>query len=111
MAGKKSKKGCQTLTNAEAEIMHGVWALYPRKGNIGPQGITVREVHNHLYPENQKAVSTVQTVMDHLEKKGLLKTERINRRFKFFTPYREKSFYIESFAGVRSTFTRVLYPL
>jgi len=69
------------LTPAEWEIMQAVWDL------DGP--VSVRDVLEHLYPAGEKAYTTVQTVMNTLEKKKLLsrrKTGLVN----FYTPVRSR---------------------
>ena len=69
------------LTPAEWEIMQAVWELG------GP--VSVRDVLEHLYPSGEKAYTTVQTVMNTLEKKKLLrrrKTGLVN----FYTPVRSR---------------------
>jgi len=69
------------LTTAEWEIMQAVWDL------DGP--VSVRDVLEHLYPAGEKAYTTVQTVMNTLEKKKLLsrrKTGLVN----FYTPVRSR---------------------
>lgn len=65
------------LTEAEWEIMEGVWRLGIR--------ITAQEVHRHLYPDRRKAYSTVQTILGILATKEFLKKEKIGR-INFFTP-------------------------
>ena len=65
------------LTEAEWEIMEGVWRLGRR--------VIAREVHNHLYPKGQKAFSTVQTILNILAAKGFLQKEKIGK-INFFTP-------------------------
>ena len=65
------------LTEVEWEIMEGVWTLGVRT--------TVREVHQHLYPDKRKAYTTVQTIMNILTLKGFLKKEKF-RHINFFTP-------------------------
>jgi predicted transcriptional regulator len=65
------------LTEAEWEIMEGVWRLGRR--------VIAREVHNHLYPKGQKAFSTVQTLLNILAAKGFLQKEKIGK-VNFFTP-------------------------
>ncbi len=65
------------LTEAEWEIMEGVWRLGRR--------VIAREVHNHLYPKGQKAFSTVQTILGILAAKGFLQKEKIGK-INFFTP-------------------------
>ena len=57
----KTKK----LTPVEWEIMEAIWSL-----GGAP---SVREVLEYAFPDGQKAYTTVQTVMNILEKKGLLK--------------------------------------
>ena len=69
------------LTPAEWEIMQAVWDL------DGP--VSVRDVLERLYPRGEKAYTTVQTVMNTLEKKKLLsrrKTGLVN----FYTPVRTR---------------------
>lgn len=62
---KKPKK----LAEAEWEIMDGVWQF--------SKPLTVRELHEHLYPEGQKAYTTVQTIMNILVDKGFLCKKKI----------------------------------
>jgi predicted transcriptional regulator len=69
------------LTAVEWEIMEAVWAL-----GGSP---SVREVLEHAYPRGEKAYTTVQTIMNTLERKGLLsrkKTGLVN----FYTPTRSR---------------------
>ena len=69
------------LTPAEWDVMQAVWDL--------GGGVSVRDVLEHLYPAGEKAYTTVQTVMNVLEKKGLLqrrKTGLVN----FYTPTRSR---------------------
>ena len=61
----KTKK----LAEAEAEIMVCVWDM--------PEAVTVREVHQKLYPEGQKAYTTVQTIMNILYDKKYLSRQKI----------------------------------
>ncbi len=56
------------LTPAEWEIMKVVWALE------GP--VSVRNVLEHAFPNGEKAYTTVQTVMNTLEKKKLLERRK-----------------------------------
>ncbi|MFQ5637948.1 MAG: BlaI/MecI/CopY family transcriptional regulator [bacterium] len=70
---KKTKK----LTEAEWDIMECVWQL--------SRSVTVREVHERLYPQGQKAYTTVQTTMNILADKGFLKKEKIGM-VNFYTP-------------------------
>ena len=56
------------LTPAEWEIMQAVWDL--------DRAVSVREVLEHLFPQGQKAYTTVQTVMNTLERKKLLQRRK-----------------------------------
>ena len=57
------------LTPAEWEIMQAVWTF--------DEAVSVRDVLEHLYPEGEKAYTTVQTVMNHLVKKNLLVRNKV----------------------------------
>ena len=57
------------LTPAEWDVMQTVWDL--------GEAVSVRDVLEHLYPEGQRAYTTVQTVMNILEKKNLLSRKKI----------------------------------
>lgn len=57
------------LTPVEWEIMDAVWAL------DGPA--TVRDVLERAYPDGEKAYTTVQTIMNTLEKKKLLRRRKV----------------------------------
>ncbi len=69
------------LTPAEWEIMEAVWDL-----DGSP---SVRDVVNKAYPNGEKAYTTVQTVMNTIEKKGLLKRKKIGL-VNFYTPTRSR---------------------
>jgi len=69
------------LTPVEWEIMQAVWDL---DGTA-----SVREVLEHLYPGGEKAYTTVQTVLNTLEKKGLL-TRRKTGLVNFYSPVRSR---------------------
>ena len=56
------------LGKAEWKIMEGLWTL--------GKSVSVREVHQHLYPHGEKAYTTVQTTMVILADKGFLKKEK-----------------------------------
>ena len=62
---------------AEWEIMEGLWTLN--------KSVSVREVHEHLYPHGEKAYTTVQTIMVILADKGFLHKEKIGM-VNFFRP-------------------------
>ena len=57
------------LSEAEWEVMDGVWHLNRQ--------VTVRDVVNHLYPNGEKAYTTVQTIMNILFEKGVLNRQKI----------------------------------
>ena len=61
----KNKK----LTSVEWEIMEAVW-------DIGGSP-SVRQVLEHKYLKDRKAYTTVQTIMNTLEKKGFLVRKKI----------------------------------
>jgi BlaI family transcriptional regulator, penicillinase repressor len=69
------------LTPAEWEIMEAVWML-----GGAP---SVREVMEHAYTNGEKAYTTVQTLMNLLEKKGLLTIQKIGM-VNFYTPTRAR---------------------
>lgn len=58
----------EKLTPVEWEIMETIWQL-----GGAP---SVRDVMEHAFPEGEKAYTTVQTVMNILHKKGLLKRKK-----------------------------------
>ncbi|MBU8870023.1 MAG: BlaI/MecI/CopY family transcriptional regulator [Gemmatimonadales bacterium] len=65
------------LTPVEWEVMQTVWDL--------ADPITVRDVLEHLHPNGGKAYTTIQTVMNILEKKKLLSRRKIGL-VNFYTP-------------------------
>ena len=67
------------LTPAEWEIMQAVWEL--------DQDVSVRAVLERLYPDGEKAYTTVQTVMNTLERKQML-TRRKTGLVNFYRPTR-----------------------
>jgi predicted transcriptional regulator len=69
------------LTPAEWEIMEAVWS---REGPV-----TVRDVLEHVFPNGEKAYTTVQTVMNTLEKKKLLKRQKTGL-VNFYSPTRSQ---------------------
>lgn len=71
----------QTLTPSEWEIMETIWAL-----GGSP---TVRDVLEHAFPNREKAYTTVQTVMNTLEKKGHLRRKKTGL-VNFYTPVRSR---------------------
>ena len=57
------------LTPVEWEIMEAIWEL--------DGAVSVRDVMQHGFPNGEKAYTTVQTMMNILEKKGLLERKKI----------------------------------
>lgn len=76
-----------TLTPVEWEIMESIWKLGGRP--------SVREVLEHTFPNGEKAYTTIQTVMNTLEKKGLLKRKKIGL-VNFYTPTRSRLQMVQS---------------
>lgn len=69
------------LTPAEWEIMNAVWEL--------GEAPSVREVLSRAYPHGEKAYTTVQTVMNTLVKKDLLRCKKIGM-VNFYRPTRSR---------------------
>lgn len=65
------------LTPVEWEIMECVW-------NLGGK-VAARDVVKHAFPNGEKAYTTVQTIMNTLHKKGVLKREKLGN-VNFFIP-------------------------
>ena len=57
------------LAEAEWEVMDGVWHL--------DRQVMVRDVVDYLYPNREKAYTTVQTIMNILFEKGVLNRQKI----------------------------------
>ncbi|MEE9465079.1 MAG: BlaI/MecI/CopY family transcriptional regulator [Candidatus Neomarinimicrobiota bacterium] len=70
------------LTPTEWEIMESVWEL-----GGAP---SVREVLEHSFANGRKAYTTVQTIMNNLEKKGLLVRKKIGL-VNFYSPLKIRS--------------------
>lgn len=69
------------LTPVEWEIMEAIWQL-----GGSP---TVRDVLEHAFPHGEKAYTTVQTIMNTLEKKKLL-TRKKTGLVNFYTPTKSR---------------------
>ena len=65
------------LTPAEWEIMEAIWKIGGRP--------SIREVLDQAFPNGEKAYTTVQTLMNILVKKGLLKAKKIGL-VNFYSP-------------------------
>jgi BlaI family penicillinase repressor len=65
------------LTSVEWEIMEAIWSL-----GGAP---SVRDVLEHAFPSGEKAYTTVQTIMNNLERKGFL-TRKKTGLVNFYTP-------------------------
>jgi predicted transcriptional regulator len=74
-----SKRG--RLTPVEWEIMEAVWGL-----GGSP---SVREVLEHAFPKGEKAYTTVQTILNTLEKKGMLARKKVGL-VNFYRPTRSR---------------------
>ena len=75
------------LTPVEWEIMESVWSLGNRT--------TARDVFNHAFPNGEKAYTTVQTILNHLYSKGVLKREKIGM-VNFYTPKKSRNNMVKS---------------
>jgi BlaI family penicillinase repressor len=75
------------LTQVEWEIMESVWSLGNRT--------TARDVHNRTFPRGEKAYTTVQTIMNKLHEKGMLKKVKIGN-VNFFSPTRSRGVMIKN---------------
>ncbi len=71
----------EKLTPVEWEIMETIWQLSGTP--------SVREVLEKAFPNGQKAYTTVQTIMNILEKKGLLKRKK-QGLVNFYKPTRSR---------------------
>ncbi|NQT25288.1 BlaI/MecI/CopY family transcriptional regulator [candidate division KSB1 bacterium] len=70
------------LTPVEWEIMETIWEIGGKP--------SVREVVDFAYANGEKAYTTIQTMMNTLEKKGLLKREKIGM-VNFYTAARTRN--------------------
>ena len=70
------------LTPVEWEIMEAIWKL-----DGSP---SVRDVLEQAFPKGEKAYTTVQTIMNTLEKKGLLTRKKIGL-VNFYTPTKSRT--------------------
>ncbi|MBN2414065.1 BlaI/MecI/CopY family transcriptional regulator [candidate division KSB1 bacterium] len=75
------------LTPVEWEIMDAIWRI-----GASP---SVRDVLEHAYPGGEKAYTTVQTIMNTLVKKDLLKTRKIGL-VNFYTPVKTRNDIVKS---------------
>ena len=74
------------MTPVEWEIMEAIWAL--------GDSPSVRDVLEYAYPDGQKAYTTVQTMMNTLEKKGFLRRKKIGL-VNFYAPIRSRNQMVE----------------
>lgn len=75
------------LTPVEWEIMDTVWAQ--------KKPSSVRDICQQAYPNGEKAYTTIQTIMNTLEKKGFLKREKIGL-VNFYAPQKSREKMIRS---------------
>jgi BlaI family penicillinase repressor len=74
-------KSNKNLSPLEWEIMNIIWKAKEK--------VSVRKVLESAYPNGEKAYTTVQTVMNNLESKGLLNIEKIGM-VNFYEPKQHK---------------------
>ncbi|UCH85474.1 MAG: BlaI/MecI/CopY family transcriptional regulator [Candidatus Latescibacterota bacterium] len=84
------------LTPVEWEIMEAIWGL--------KSACTVRDVLDSAFPNGEKAYTTVQTIMNTLEKKGLLRRKKTGL-VNFYRPARTRDHMIK--AEMSSLLSRV----
>ena len=70
------------MTPAEWDLMEAIWTL-----GGAP---SIRDVWEHCYPNGEKAYTTVQTIMNTLEKKGHLTREKIGL-VHFYSPVKTRA--------------------
>lgn len=75
------------LTDAEWEIMNTIWEL--------DKSPSVRNIWEHLYPNKEKAYTTIQTIMNTLVIKGHLKKEKIGL-VNFYSPFKKRQDFVKS---------------
>jgi len=75
------------LTPVEWEIMEAIWEL-----GGSP---SVREVMDLAFPNNEKAYTTIQTIIKTLEKKGMLTSQKIGL-VNFYQPRRSREEMVDS---------------
>ena len=75
------------LTPVEWEIMETIWKL--------GETPSVRDVLEYAFPNGEKAYTTVQTIMNTLEKKGLLERKKIGL-VNFYSPTRSREQMVRS---------------
>jgi len=63
------KRKARKLAEVELQIMNGIWRH--------KKPITVRELHQKLFSNGEKAYTTVQTIMNILVDKGFLRKDKI----------------------------------
>ena len=69
------------LTAVEWEVMEAIWTL--------GDSPSVRQVLDHAYPNGEKAYTTVQTIMNTLERKGFLRRKKTGL-VNFYRPTRSR---------------------
>ncbi|MBF6590208.1 MAG: BlaI/MecI/CopY family transcriptional regulator [Ktedonobacterales bacterium] len=76
----------KVLGDLEAEIMEVIWARPP------DQGTTVREVFEALYARRRIAYTTVMSTMTRLAKKRLLRAEKLDQAYVYYSPFTQEEF-------------------
>lgn len=82
----------KVLGDLEAEIMEVIWA------RPAGQGTTVRDVFEALYERRRIAYTTVMNTMTRLAKKHLLRTEKVDMAYVYYTTLTQEEF-VSRFVG------------
>ena len=82
------------MKNPETKISAVEWKILNAVWELG-ETPSVREVWEHLYPQKEKAYTTVQTIMNNLVKKGYLEKKKIGL-VNFYTPLKTRDDSIKS---------------
>jgi predicted transcriptional regulator len=82
------------MKNPETKISAVEWKILNSIWELGDTP-SVREVWEYLYPQKEKAYTTVQTIMNNLVKKGYLEKKKIGL-VNFYSPLKTKDDSIKS---------------
>ncbi|RMF60321.1 MAG: BlaI/MecI/CopY family transcriptional regulator [Calditrichaeota bacterium] len=78
------KRQKKRLAEVELEVMKSIWSF--------GKPVTVRQVLEHLYPNREKAYTTVQTIMNILAEKGFLRKDKVGMVNFYFPTISETDF-------------------
>ncbi len=76
------------MKNSELKISLVEWKILNAVWELG-DAPSVRDVWEHIYPNQEKAYTTIQTIMNNLERKGYLKKKKIGL-VNFYSPLKSK---------------------